>query len=395
MLPAVASEYKLLITHRKIQRGLFFLLFLFLFPLFYTGCGDDPSSLGLGLLPTQDLVRLDTATVTSATGASVRKFINTGTSPNLLVGKTLDYEAKALLKFQPIPDTLKSVAVLSAELVLRPSYRFGERQNLLSFTVHRIAQGWTELGVTWDSVTASFYEPAARGSFSRVIWDSDTALVRLDTAMVRNWLQVAGTETIEGILLVPSRESNTIVGFHSFQDTAAPRLDITYSKAGAESKITLVSGQDAHVANVENLVTDPNLLYVQAGVVYRAVLTFSFAGIPAHAGIHQATLELTLNRPASKLTLKSVDSLFAFYRVTQDSVASGSAALGKRLDPNSDVYTFTITPYVQRWISGRTNLGLQIEPMILNSTLDLFTFYSSTADATVRPRLKIVYSRPL
>lgn len=391
----VASEYTLLITPRKIQRGLFFFLFFFLFPLFYLGCSEDPSSLGLGLLPTQDLVRLDTATVTSATGTSVRKFINTGSSRNLLVGKTLGYEAKALLKFHPIPDTLKGVIVRSAELVLRPSYRFGERQNLLSFTVHRITQGWTEFGVTWDSVTARFSEPVARGRFSRVIADTDSVVVRLDTGMVRNWLQIAGSETIEGIVLLPSGESNTIVGFHSFQDTASPRLDITYLKAGAESKITLVSGQDAHVANVENLVADPNLLYVQAGVVYRAQLTFSFAGIPQHAGIHQATLELTLNRPASKLTPKSVDSLFAFYRVTEDSVATGSAALGKRLDPNSDVYTFTITQYVQRWVSGRTNLGLQIEPMILNSTLDLFTFYSSTAHAAVRPRVKIVYSRSL
>ena len=379
---------------RKITKFLIPLPLLLTLPL-WPGCSEEPSSVGIGLLSSQDLIQLDTTEITAATGTSIRKHINTGLSANLLVGKVLGYEARALLKFSPIPDTLKTVTVLSANLILNPGYRFGSPENVLAFTVHKMTQGWTQTGVTWDSIATNSYESTVRGTFTRVVADSDSVAVSLDTSMVRNWLQVAGTEAIHGVILVPTAASNTILGFRSFQSDNIPRLVVVYSKNGVQSTITLSAGQDAYVADIENLATDPGLLYVQAGVAYHSILRFDFSQVPEHAGIHRATLELTLNRATSRLNSQSVDSVIAFFLSTGDSISLGSGVFGFRQDSILDVYTFRITSNVQRWVNGRANFGLQIEAFAVSTTLDLFTFFSPSADATLRPRLKVFYSRLL
>jgi len=371
--------------------GFYFLIVI----TFSVGCSEEPTSIGVGLLPTQDLVRIDTMTVTSATGSSRKKPVNTGSSSNLLIGRALGYEARAILKFTSIPDTLLGLSRLSANLILKASYRFGDPQNFLSFTVHKVRKGWTEYGVILDSVTTDFYDPAAHGSFSGVISDTDSVTVPLDSALVRSLLDTAATGSKEGIILLPSSEASTIVGFHSFQTSNGPRLQISYSRGETQGSATLSAGSDAYVVNVENIVPDPGLLYVQSGVTYQSVLAFSFPEILQHTGIHQALLELTLNRSTSILTRSVSDSLIAFYRIKEDSVDAGSIVVGQRADTSSNVYVFKVTPYVQRWISGRVNTGIQIEPLSLVSGLDLFTFYSTSAEVSVRPRLRIIYSRPL
>ena len=382
---------------RKTLGYLFALLAVFV-PVVWLGCNDEPTSVGLGLLSSQELVRVDTITVTTASGSTVRTYINTGSSGNILLGRSLGYEARALLQFSNIPDTLRSVTVDSAKLILIPSYRFGESHGLLSFTVNKMVQGWTEHGITWDSVTTSSYEATTRGGFGRTVADFDSVVVSLDPNLVMEWFQNVGTNPIQGIILIPTGGSNVIVGFTSFDSTQSPRkpqLLVYYSKGGAQSTIASSSGLDAYVANIDNLASDPNLLYVQAGVAYRSIVKVDFSLIPQHSGIHGATLELTLNRSASRLNTQSVDSLFSFFLASTDSAINASIALGRRLDPNSDVYTFTITPDVQRWINGQANFGLRIQAAAEPTTLDLFTLYSSSASPSLRPRLKIIYSRLL
>lgn len=378
---------------------LFILLSLVLLSLHWVGCSDEPTSVGLGLLSSQDLVRVDTTTVAAASGTTFRKRVSTGSSGNLLVGKVLGYEARSLLSFSTIPDTLKSATVLSANLVLKPAYRFGPTENILSFSVYKMNTGWTEAGVRWDSVGTTSYEPTIRGEFAKAFADSDSVSVTLDPNLVSGWFQAAGSEPIYGVVLVPTNESKTIVGFNSFQSAQTskiPYLIVKYSKGGTESTISFSAGQDAFVANIDNLASDPSLIYVQAGVAYRSIVKLDFSTIPQHVGIHDATLELTLKRsPSPPLNSHLVDSLFTRFYLSQDSTDNSLLLIGRRLDPNSDVYSFTITPYVQRWINGRANFGLELNAWTEISSLDLFTFYSASADASLRPRLRVTYSRQL
>ncbi len=380
--------------------------------MLWVSCNEEPTSVGIGLLSSKDLVQVDTSMITSVTGSSSRKPINTGSSENILVGKYRTetgktYEAKALIRFIGFPDTLKSATVLSADLILRSRYRFGEPQGNLSFTVHKMIQGWTEYGVTWDSISTASYDPTVRGSFSSAIADSDSVAISLDPSLISDWFQAAAdSQAIEGIILVPTDASNKIVGFSSFQFSDASRLPellVTFLISGStvQDSLLFVSGEDTHVANIDNLVSDPNLLYVQAGLAYRSTVKFDVSSVPTHVGIHQAMLELTLNpstsilSSTSRINSQSVDSLFSFFLVTTDSVDNSTLVIGHRLNPDSAVYSFVITPDVQRWINGKPNFGVEIEAWAEVSTLDLFTFYLNSANASLRPRLRIVYSRLL
>jgi hypothetical protein len=389
-----------------VQRNpLTYAFFLALVSLVWLGCNEEPTSVGIGLLSSQDLVRVDTTTITAVTGTTVRKRINTGSSSEIMVGKFQGYEARALLRFTGVPDTLQSATVLSAYLILKANYRFGDPQGNLAFSVDKMVQGWTETGVTWDSISTASYVQTTTTSFSEAIADTDSVAVSLDPNLMHDWFQAAAdSQAIEGIVLIPTDASNKIVGFNSFQSSDAleiPRLVVTVLNGTEQDTLTLAYGQDAYVANIDNLNSDPNLLYVQAGVAYRSIVTFDLSSVPSHVGIHQAMLELTLNpstsilSSTSSLNSQSIDSLLSYFLVTADSVDNFSYILGQRLNPDSTVYSFAITPDVQHWINGKPNLGVQIEALAESSRLDLFTFYLSSPNASLRPRLRIVYSRLL
>lgn len=373
--------------------------------LLWMGCNEEPTSVGIGLLSSKDFVQVDTATVTTVSGTTFRKRINTGSSGSIMVGKFEGYEARALLRFTGIPDTLRSATVVSANLILKANYRFGDPQGNLSFSVNKMVQGWSEYGVTWDSISTASYVQTTTPPFSGAIADTDSVAISLDPSLMKDWFQaVADSQAVYGIILVPTDASNKIVGFNSFQSTDAskvPQLVVAFSTATVRDTLVLATGQDVHIANIDNLNSDPNLLYVQAGVAYRSIVKLDVSSIPSHVGIHQATLELTLDpstsilNSTSRFNSQSVDSLLAFFLVTSDSVNNLSYILGHRLDPDSAVYSFAITPDVQQWINGKPNYGVQIEALAETPKLDLFTFYLGSANPSLRPRLRIVYSRPL
>lgn len=381
-------------------------LILLLPSLLCSYCSEEPTSVGIGLLSSQDLVQLDTATVTAVAGSVLKKPINTGGSDNLLVGKyrTADgktYEAKTLVRFTGIPDTLKSATVLSASLILGSKYHFGDPQGNLSFNVYKMIQGWTEYGVTWDSISTASYDPIARGSFSSAIADSDSVAISLDPSLINEWAQaVADSQTVQGIILAPTDASTKIVGFRSFQSpdaTREPQLLVTFlsSDGTVQDSLLFVSGQDTYVANIDILPSDPNLLYVQAGIVYRSTVQFSLDSVPLHVGINRAILELTRSPSNSPPSSRFIDSLFSVFLLSSDSVDVNTFVLGSRVNPDSDVYSFAVTPEVQRWVNAKPNYGLQIEAYAEISQLDLFAFYSALASPSLRPRLKIIYSRRL
>jgi hypothetical protein len=371
----------------------------------WLGCNEEPTSVGIGLLSSQDLVQVDTTTITAVSGTTIRNRINTGSSGDIMVGKFQGYEARAVLRFTGVPDTLQSATVLSAYLILKANYRFGDPQGNLAFSVNKMVQGWTESGVNWDSISTGSYVQTMTTPFSGAIGDTDSVAVSLDPNLMNDWFQsAADSQAIEGIILVPTDASNKIVGFNSFQSSDAletPRLVVTFMSGTVQDTLTLAYGEDAYVANIDNLNSDPNLLYVQAGVAYRSIVKFDVSSIPSHVGIHQAMLELTLNPSTSILSStssfnsQSVDSLLSYFLVTSDSVDNSSYILGHRLNPDSAVYSFAITSDVQHWINGKPNLGVQIEAWAESSKLDLFTFYLGSANASLRPRLRIVYSRLL
>ena len=361
-------------------------------------CSDEPNPVGIGLLPPIDLVSIDTVVTREATSVTFKQFI----SPNdrsLLVGTYSGYEARSLIRFPSLPDTLGDALVDSAALRMDPFYGFGDTAAPLTFTIHKILKPWSETTATWDSVNADFYDDVQRGSFSDVVSDTTVLKVTLDPALAQDWLKAAADSTDQfGMILLPASGLSVIKGFASFQSTLPafrPTLVIVYEQSGRRDTLTSNVGSDLFVANVD-LDQKPELMYIQAGVSYRSRLRFALSAIPANAIVHNATLELTINRSESEPQQRGADSLLFVYHVS-DSSTNEFETPGERgfgVDGNPDAVAVNLTKSVQRWVLGESNQGIILGSFDEEAVLDRIAFFSPLAsDSSKRPRLKVTYSR--
>jgi len=357
-------------------------------------CSDKSSSVGIGLLPPEDLVTIDSLVLHEATGSSFKQFI----SPNgisLLIGSNRGYEARTLVRFLLLPDTLADARLLSANLLLKPLSVFGDSTALLSFTVHKILRSWSELTATWDSVDASFYESTPRGSFSQVVSGSDSVEVPIDTSLVREWLTGAASGTDQfGILLLPAPGMGVIRGFDSFQSADSPTLDVDFEKSGTVDSLLLNIGYDMFVANV-GLPPNPELMYVQSGVSYRSMLRFDLLAIPSNVIIHNATVELTIDRVNSDPEEVSAGSVLVHHvsDSTTNSFESSSAVLTRGDDTDPNLMTANITLDVRRWLRGESNQGVLLRSFVESIQLDLIAIVGPQSNnESRRPRLVVTFS---
>lgn len=374
-----------------------------LFATVSVGCSDDPNAVGIGVLPEEDLISIDTIATREATSFSFKEPI----SPNnrsLLVGAYRDYEARALIRFQFLPDTLRDATVLDATLRLEPLYSFGDSLAELSFTVQKIVSSWSETSFLWDSITAGFYDPTPRGTFSAVISDTAAINVPLDPSLAQEWL-IAAADSIDqfGILLLPTPGLSVIKGFASFQSPSAapPTLDIVYEEEGRVDTLVWNISFDKFVANVD-LELNQELLHIQAGVSYRSRLRFDFSALPVDVIVHNATLELTIDRSSSRLggpvTQPGgplVESVIA-YHVSDSSTntfEATSGVLSNVVQDSPDLLTVNVTRSVQLWVFGASNQGILLRAFYEDAQLDLIAFFGPGAsEVEKRPKLHVTFS---
>lgn len=383
------------------------------FPSIYCGliisvavssCSDDPTLLNSpdpsSFIQTGIVIR-DT-TVEAISDSSYKKVLPTS-ARQIIVGRFGDYVALTAVQFLqgslPIRDTIQ---VLSATLRLRAVSWFGDSTASPGFTLHRIRRGWTPAFLDWDSVhTAAFYEETpVRGTYSGPIMrDSEYVYIQLDTAMVREWFATSTYAANYGILLVPNAGTTVARGFTPFSilDSAQhyPRLEVISRGVigGVQDTIRDSVGFSTFVANINNLNSNPALLYAQAGVVYRSILKFDVSGIPRGATI--ASAELTLERdPATSRLNKFTRDTVAAIHVLRDndlSIFEAQGSYGRRKAETATTFSFDARHAVQLWLR-QTNYGLVLRAYDEFNSLDLYTFHGQqAANPTLKPKIKIKY----
>ncbi|HSQ74321.1 MAG TPA: DNRLRE domain-containing protein, partial [Bacteroidota bacterium] len=142
-----------------------------------------------------------------------------------------------------------------------------------------------------------------------------------------------------------------------------------------------------------------DLLYLQAGIVYRSVVKFDIGFIPKGSTIHLAELLMERDPLTSKLNRFSGDAAFSAHAMVVDSATGAfesSAATGTLKSGTDQTYTADVHTTVQSWVRG-PNYGLMLRVTGEQEfmSFDLLTFYGPTAaDAALRPRIRILYSTP-
>jgi hypothetical protein len=368
-----------------------------------SGCSEeltDANSIG-GQFIAANLIIRDT-TIVATSSSTVKTFVPMDGRLNL-VGKSGDYTAITAMQFFPafFPQR-DTITVVTATLRLRIVGWFGDSTGTLAFDVHKITKGWSQSFVTWDSVQSGFYESGTgRGSFSGTIQaDTQFISIELDTAMVREWF-LPLTVSSYGIVLVPTASSNVVGSIHGFDFDSTqfqPSLEVVVRNPAGTVRDTsrFTFGQDAFVGNIDNLATDPQHMYVQAGVVYRSTVLFDVSFIPRGAIINQAELQLTRNPALSRLSRFTGDKVIAAHLRLGDADTSRFDFTGVtgRADENLPLIMADVTRYAQSWVKG-PNYGLIIRATNQTefSSFQLQVFHNETAaDADKRPRLRIFYA---
>ncbi|MGD0339184.1 MAG: DNRLRE domain-containing protein [Bacteroidota bacterium] len=379
---------------------LLFIIVTFLFTI--SGCSDNPSSLGIDLIPQEDFLNVDTLTVYSTTERLYQSRHPLGSSQTIAVGRAESLEAYVLISFLSMPDTMAGSTVNSVELTLFPNYIIGDSTGTVSFDVCELMSGWSESSFTWDSLAILPFDGTVVGSFTGAVTDSDSVVVSISPQLISKWFSnAANILPTYGLLLKPNRPAapgQVIRGFESFQGTRIPYIRIIATQNSQIDTFTLSTGYDTYVVNGSPVVDPLKSIYIQPTLGYNTLLTFDVSKLPRDALIHQAIMELTSSSGYSFYSRPTTDSVLATFIVdstAQSDFYDSSPPISTR---TGNVYSMNIATMVQRWGRGFPNQGVRIKAYddyrgsYSLGTVNPFIFYNSKSDISLRPRLKILYS---
>ena len=381
-------------------------LLMLSFSLITMNCADDPTSLGLKFLPSNETtgVRifdsyLDTMAMLSY---NVKYRVNTYYSTFLITGQSGTYSSKALIKFNNFPTDLAGATVNSAVLKLKyRNYYFPvsmqDSLGQISFDIYRVIQNINYQGVTLDSVNASTFGTVSQGTFTgSPTADSQQVNITLNNSIAKDWLEYAAnsnyTPANYGIVLSPNASSNVLKGFYSSVNSSdlVPAVTIIYTLNGTTDTLSNNSSETLFLADA-NLIPPAGEFYIQAGISYNRVLRFDMSKIPGDATINDVQLYLYLDSSNSKLTSETIYGLNAAY--VSDSAAVTNEGYNFHTIGSKSVFMFRIITPFQRWLRGETNYGIIINPSNQNQNLDLFAFYDINAsNPNKRPKVVIFYT---
>ena len=186
----------------------------------FTGCAQKDSTVGSnlagGLNDPQELIIEPTASAIFQAEAT------TGDSPYLNIGFLQDYEARTLLKFNPVTVLPDSYAVDSISLKLFTDTAYTSEGFVdIEVIAVNMEQEWAEIGVTWDSLDSlDLGDPIAQFT---VYQTDDSISFTLPTpfdstasdSLIRAWESATVDEKTlhfnNGIYLQPMSSSNSIV----------------------------------------------------------------------------------------------------------------------------------------------------------------------------------------
>lgn len=358
------------------------------------GCSDEPNSVGVGLLPRLDGLRVDSLQVTAITSSNYRTNV-TGTSTIILLGKYSTMEARTLLQFTGFPTTRMSSTVDSAVLSLTIASRFLDTSGTLAFEVHRITRSWAEGSLNWDSLTpGNLYSDTIDARFNLAISPSDSVLrLRIDS-VAAHWLR-DGNSSPYGIILLPTVSIQPVViglrNFDLLSGALFPELKIAYHDSLGPDSLDIRASQGFFAGNAP-APAPPTRIYLQGGVAYRGKLLFDVASLPKNASITSAALEVHIDPALSLLNAYSRDSLIANFLPDSSKIDSLQLATLGVPAVSGNMFTFDIRNIVQGWVIGRPNQGIVLRAYGETWTFDRFACYDAFATAALRPRLRIKYT---
>ena len=367
------------------------LIFIILLSLIVvSGCSDDPSDIGAGLVSPTDTVHVRYYSTGGTSDISYLYRINGINST--LVGKHDEIEVRALLQFPTLSSIPDTAIIDSAILKVPINYTFMDSLGRVAVNIHSLLKSWTLSTFKWDSsIAPGFYSNPPEVTFDQTLSSGDTAFFIHSETLIRSWM-LDSTHASHGLIIIPDLGvTTTIAGAVS----KSPVLTISYRNDSGDTTHTLSfnPSQQTFVAN--GSVPSSGLhTFLQAGIGYRSIIRFDSLTLPRSVSITEAVLEFTVDESLSFLNEKSRDTVTAhFLRANTypyDTIALGSVCWPKETGEKK-IYQGNIKAIVQQWVIGTPNYGIVLRPLGEYSTFDRFAIYGSASDS-LKPKLTITYT---
>lgn len=388
--------------------------FNYIFPILFllitallSSCTDEPSSLGVELIGSENISAkiFDTALDTSEQSSSYfKKVIPLGNADWILLGKVQDQgiTASALMRFVfGLPDSLKNdlkdenINVLDSWIILRSRYVYTDSMANMNFNVYKVNSSWSSTAFTIDSLSKLNYEP---NDVSSQFTITDTLYTfHIDGSLPLAWMKNTADKTLEsnfGIYLKPSDASNKVIGFQAFNaiTAEAAKLFVVFEKPGVyvDTINGFIAADISIVDRPDVPVLPAGLISVQSSIAINSRLTFDLGRIPTGIVINKA--EIFVNGDSiSSVKGSSFNNSLRLSYLTSDSLnTEGTPAF---LSFKDNKYSGDITAFVRNWITRKENNGILIESGSQTSGLELFALKGSDYfEISERPRLQITYT---
>ncbi len=379
-----------------------FLLFLTIW-----GCYDDPSPVGIGILPPNDFLRIDTLVIYAAGSETYAQPLATGNSRTMLVGENNDFVSYGILRpdsyFIDVrlhPDTIRDTEFFEATLFLTPEYYQGDSAGTISLEAYAVETAWVTLDFNSQVFETLRFGSEKLSEASTLLGDTNAIAFPLSKELILEWSILSDQSILpNGLMLRSVHPTEGVIGF-SMPSGAVypPRLEIRMGNADAPDTLNLLDFRRAYAGYVKNPLSGADRLILQGGVATRNLLHFDMSLLPHGSVIHTATLQLTRNHDESITNSFSSDSVSVFPVTDANKLDFNSSFVGlfddiDTSDGRRTVYRSRVSRIIQYLVTEGENKGLLL--MDLNAFLGFHrtVFYPpSHPNEELRPKLTIVYS---
>ena len=402
----------------------YFLFLMSVVLIALTSCNEEPTFMGADLLlDTVEIYPISTSEYPLITNlSSYRQTYNSFNRGVFHVGVYKDMKAISFLRFlEPIKDTnmydflidYNESQLKSCKLRIPVSrYTLGDsiNSNALSFKIYKVDSYWSNES-TWDTV---FNENiidmnSLVGEFKGNIDQGDTINnleIDMDKSLLLEWFNKwyqyrngDSTQIQWGIALVPDDNSKvirTFVGPTIGSTDNASTLEIIFDNPdNVEDTLNIEAGVDKSFYSVPEYQTGE--LQVQGGVETRGMMEFDVSMIPKYSSIHTAQLELNIDRSKCIWGNFNLDStLYAELPDDSSDVLEENFIRTYYAERTLDKFYFTsITSAIEKWTRKEGKGFIVVHPEGIRNSLrelDKMVFYGLDAEASLKPKLTIIYS---
>lgn len=377
----------------------------------FISCDDDPTSLGINLLPDQDFVNASRINSLDFNFEQKSFFYDTDSlslanATKIFLGKNGNVESTMLMKFYMFfPDSIidainaDSLVLKSAKIEMEPIYTYGDEGNYFDFALHEVTNDWNSLEFGKTELIDLTYNNEDVSS-NRIFEDS-LITFDIDKNLVQNWLKLAAEENQAenyGVYFNFDAASDKVLGFpaiSSLYDSVLTRLIMIVEVPDKfTDTLSVQVTSDVHVVERTMEISNDQNIFIQGGIPIRSNLFIDVSQIPENSIINKATIKLFVNEDESKIGTISSEYIGVLLLDDYESSVLNTSyvPVNLQIDSLGSSYSGEITHFVQEWIENGNN-GMKLYLSGEVETLNKIVIYGTeNSDLALRPYLEIIYT---